>query len=369
MASRYLYFSYDELVGLSKAYDKKNPAYCSPESYGVTAEECESYLKNLIKGERWSRRFISSFCYLGNLIIIAATIGFFLTFVKLFPISLLIGILIVVTLFGWMWINIGWRINPPFILIRPFYPSTNKNMERLFDDFLKKKDILSNESSHSKAELLDVICQSHLEVAACCNAVREELSNPSGDFIIGDLRFGMTREELHQSAVGRGLETLLSLNSPTSQNTYYLQLFLSAFWNINNGLIRFEMEDDCLSDLRIIGSNHPRPSYSPWDEDFSYEDMEDYPEYDECYKRLTEIYGQYKHIEGKDISLIPEGSSMTILISKTESSTKVPQMKQEQDNHPVESNVKPETEKKEDNPQYDPYHVPGAHYENWERCS
>lgn len=312
MASRYYSLPHDQLVSLSEAYDKENPIYCAPDQYGVTAEECESYLKKLIKGERWSKRFIGSL---------------------IFP-------------------------RTPAFLKRPFYPSTNKNVERLFDDFLTKEDILTLNISHSQAEQLDVICQSHPEVDACCKAVREELSHPSGDFIIGDLRFGMTDEELRQSAVYQGIERLNRLKSPRHK-TNYPGLFASVFWSIVDGDIIYDTKDGHLSGIRIIGSYYPTYSFRSWHSD-----------YDACKNRLNEIYGQSWqgwYVDGKKISLLSEDHFITIQMNKFEDdAASTPQIEEEQKNNPIENNVNTKKEEKEDErEEYYSGYVPGAHFDNW----
>lgn len=367
MASRYVFFSYDQLVSLSEAYDKDSPVYCAPDRYGVTAEECESYLKKLIKGERWSERFISSLKFFICLLLFAAILVSWFIFAKhqsilTFIVAMLISAVMISV---YLSVFLGLSICPPSLLKRPFYPSTNKNVEHLFDDFLMKNDKLE---LNSPAEQLDVICQSHPEVEACCKAVREELSHPSGDFIIGDLRFGMSANMLHYTAVYRGIETLKRLKSP-SHKTNYLHLFFNVFWSVSNGQIIYDFNDhNQLIGIRITGSDYPTPSIAPWDDD----DTEEYPEYDACYDRLNEIYGKGMLVDGKKISLLSVNDfRLTIQISKVESDTvSMPQTKEEQENTPPASNAnsKKETKEKPQREDYiggDPFYHPGAHFDNW----
>ena len=361
MASQLYYLSYDQLVGLSEAYDKNGPAYCAPDRYGVKAEECEAYLKKLIRGERWSRRFISSLLFLTELIVFVAFFGYLFIYAKHSPIYMpfLVGLIAVGVAFGMLRLGIALSICPPVFLKRPFYPSTNKNVEQLFADFLVK----DNSLKMGKEEQLNVICQSHPEVAACCQAVREELAHPSGDFIIGDLRFGMNYYALQQSAVYRGIETLRRLNSPRHK-VNYLHFFFSYFWSINYANIHYEMNDGCLSGIRISGSNN--------DDDFFYEEMEEYSEYEACRDRLNEVYGQLWLVDGKKISLFEEDSSMTIQIRKDESIAPCPKQMSENQNimekNLTENNANSKKEKEkveEPEEHYDDSYIPGAHFHNW----
>lgn len=218
------------LDDLENAFRDDSYKYCNPKDYFVTEDECRQYLKDL-KEAREKNRDLNYKRRLKNnrffLIAFIVFIVFYIAVVVLwnpnisissnlsFPILCLVGVIAICLLF-WAYNYADKYIQLHEIIYLKFYPPINENIEKLFDDYIWKGILEYNARSKGDIEK-EMIRQrietmSHPYIHLFKQAIEEELSNPSEDYVFGDIKFGMTPEEIHKTKVFRGVNKTIVNN-------------------------------------------------------------------------------------------------------------------------------------------------------------
>lgn len=218
-----LFNRYDAyLKDLDLALWEGNNKYCNPKDYFVTEEECRKYIEDLKIGQKqnreWNERRKNRWIWL------TISLGFFFTFCLPLLVLFLFNLqqhawgIPVVSLFSW---SIAWpcfwgynKTEEYFsnnkTYWHKFFPPVNENIERLFDDYLWKEKLermaRSKDCQEEVKILQEIENSSHPYLPLFKHTIETELSTPSDIFVLGDIKFGMTPEEVNNTNVFKGIE-------------------------------------------------------------------------------------------------------------------------------------------------------------------
>ena len=141
-----------------------------------------------------------------------------------------------------------------------FYPKVNVRIEKLFDDYLWKCRLLSEAEAKGRQEWQlvheKVVRMSHPDLDVFLETVEEELKNPIEDCIFGDVKFGMSPDEIYRTKVFKGLD----LDSSKHIELGFRGTYLGYFFAIQNSSTSFQLENEHLvkfviTDLCPFGKN------------------------------------------------------------------------------------------------------------------
>lgn len=218
-----LFKRYDAYLNhLDSAFWEGNNKYCNPKDYFVTEEECRKYLEDLKNGQKlnreWNERRKNRWIWL------TISLGLFFTFclpsivLLLFNLQQYVWGIPVVLLSSWpiagacCW---GYNKTEEYfrnneIYLHKFFPPVNENIERLFDDYLwkeKQERMAKSKDCQEKEKILQEIeNSSHPYLPLFKDTIEKELSTPSDIYLLGDIKFGMTPEELNNTNVFKGIK-------------------------------------------------------------------------------------------------------------------------------------------------------------------
>lgn len=218
-----LFNRYDAYLNdLDSAFWEGNNKYCNPKDYFVTEEECRKYLEDLKNGQKlnreWNERRKNRWIWL------TISLGLFFTFclpsivLLLFNLQQYVWGIPVVLLSSWSiagaccW---GYNKTEEYfrnneIYLHKFFPPVNENIERLFDDYLwkeKQERMAKSKDCQEKEKILQEIeNSSHPYLPLFKDTIEKELSTPSDIYLLGDIKFGMTPEELNNTNVFKGIK-------------------------------------------------------------------------------------------------------------------------------------------------------------------
>lgn len=280
-------YEYDQ--GLEFAFWEGNDLYCNPVDYSVSEDECQQYLKGIETGKKlndeWIDKRRSRWVWSSVIIGGIATISIPpLVFLWLDSNDSAWGVPACI-LSSWIVIGISMvvcnKVDEYFqnskIFLGRFYPKVNENIERLFDDYLWKKKLLNEAGEKGedqrRAVLEELIRKSHPGLDAFIEVVEEELNNPSEDIVFGDVKFGMTPEEMYKTKVFKGLTLKKDINLG------YRGGYLGSYFAMSsNNFTSFQLKDNLLSSAMLSSS-------------VSYGREEIVERFISCCKKLNSYYG------------------------------------------------------------------------------
>ena len=219
-----------------EVYDALNDqklVYCNPKDYFVTEEEFNDYLHKISKGQKlrqeWNdsrkKRIKSRVNISWNFALYIPVALWFIymnyTMSDEEPLSIWEAILcmwslwIVGDVIYGLWSIIEW-IDDEYgsgvtYTCSQFFPPFNERIEKLLDDYLWKKKMLqnvrkSNESAIKVRATHQILLQNHPYINIVIEAIGIEQAHPKSEYILGDIKFGMTIEELYKTRIFYGLE-------------------------------------------------------------------------------------------------------------------------------------------------------------------
>lgn len=305
------------------SFHERNPMYCNPLDYCTTYKECAEYASQIDVAQKrykeWEER------YEKRASIIVTTIAVLLFIILLFVLGSHVDffdkyrygvILRIIVSIAFPFVSFFAMIYFYEIVMdllryigeergKSFFPEKNRSIEKLFDDYLWKEYLLGNEfrfsySSAEKERLINartkeererlrerLIALSHPYLDLFKETVEHELASPSDVFVFGDVRFGMTPEEIYQTNCFKGLNydsesgvdlgfreyvlgCSLGLISGSKisfifENNYLSSVLVKEHWYIENKKITMERFITCCKILyHIYGPpvNHYKPFHS-----------------------------------------------------------------------------------------------------------
>ena len=210
------------LNDLEFAFWEGNNKYCNPKEYFVTEEECRKYIEDLKIGQKqnreWNERRKNKWIWL------TISLGLFFTFclpsivLFLFNLQQYVWGIPVVLLSSWsiagtcFW---GYNKTEEYfrnneIYLHEFFPPVNEKIERIFDDYLWKENLermaKSKDCQEKEKIMQEIENASHPYLPLFKHTIEIELSTPSDIFVLGDVKFGMTPEEVNNTNVFKGIE-------------------------------------------------------------------------------------------------------------------------------------------------------------------
>lgn len=287
-------------MGLFNRYDVKdksleysfmeyNDYYCNPKEYMVTVEECEKYLDELVIANQQNKEYNEKHCAFWKRII--------------YVILAIIDVILLVIVNYWLYkdqstwvVAVCWIILVGAIILSVFsfnsvesyfnnselrwdalYPKVNQNIEKLFEDYLWKWELIRSadrkEGEEKQSIYEKVEKMSHPEIGLFIETIENELKNPSESFVFGDLAFGMSPEEMYNTKVFYGL----SYDDSKEIRLGYRTKYLRRFYNIFGYGLSFQFESNQLT--KVIISSH------------NYKNEEVIDPFISCCQKLNQFYG------------------------------------------------------------------------------
>lgn len=245
---------------LESAFWEGCDMYCNPKDYYVSEEDCIKYLKDLENANKlndeWNDKRRLNWTW--TTIIIGVILSFSIPSLVIirFYNQDAAWVYLVSLLLGWILIGISYwiynKVEEYFyygdkVYLSRFYPEVNENIEKLFDDYLWKCKLLKEAESkgiEERRKTYDrIVRMSHPGLDDFKEAIETELINPSEECVFGDVKFGMTAEEIYKTKVFAGL----SLNN--SNNDIRLGFrsdYLGRYFAIQGSSISFQFENNRL---------------------------------------------------------------------------------------------------------------------------
>lgn len=246
---------------LESSFWEYNDKYCNPKDYMTTKEECEKYLKELItankenkelnenRRKRWMKAIyigVAVFC-----MTILAPLCLWLindnsTWVVVLSYFIFNG---TIAISLWIIESTDRYFSKNTIYWDALYPTVNQNIEKLFDDYLWKLKLVreadSKEETERKRILKMVERMSHPELGSFLELVENELKSPSEEYVFGDVKFGMTPEEIYNTKAFCGL----SLGENKEIYLGFRGQHLGQLFMLTGALITFQLDDNELSKM------------------------------------------------------------------------------------------------------------------------
>lgn len=282
--------------------------YCNPEDYFVTEKECREYIEDLKIGQRlnkgWNDRreafwnwFVAGIGLLLTLSI--PSIVWFWLEIRDSPWSLpafIASIWIVGGISGYIYNQIAEYMRDSTIYKNKYFPPINENIERLFDDYLWKCEMEIESANKNKEERIKVrkkiLEMSHPYLPLFFNTIEKELETPSDEYIIGDLKFGMTPEDIYNTDMFKGLK----LDSNKDVHLGYRGTFLGNYFGLSGVHVSFQFKETQLQTVTLTS--------------MLYSEMSDIVKpFIDCCRKLNSIYGNpcnlFTRLYSNNLELIP----------------------------------------------------------------
>jgi F0F1-type ATP synthase assembly protein I len=289
------------------SFYERNPMYCNPLDYCTTEEECAEYVSKIEiaqnKNKEWNEKrqikWRNIFLMLALVGVVVVVVLFAIILFSDFLTSFWSTVFLTILIFSFgglilLIINISDSSNVvPYKYKGCFFPVQNKCIEKLFDDYLWKEYLLGNEykfsySSAEKERLINnrtkedryrhLVALSHPYLELFNEIVAHELEIPSDVFAFGDVKFGMTAEEIYQTNCFKGL----SYDSKKGINLGFKEDYLGRFWDFTIGTkVSFLFDNNHLSSV-LIKTN----SYN-----YKKNGNEMIEPFITCCKKLYQLYG------------------------------------------------------------------------------
>lgn len=289
-----LFNRYEYHQGIESAFWEGNDLYCNPADYSVSEDECQQYLKGIETGNKlndeWNDKRESRWVWSSVIIGGIATISIPpLVFLWLDSNDSAWGLPACI-LSSWIVIGISIvvcnKVDEYFqnnkIFLARFYPEINENIERLFDDYLWKSKLLKEAGEKGEEQKRTVreglVRKSHPGLDEFIKVVEEELNNPSEDCVFGDVKFGMTPEEMYKTKVFKGL---------TLKKDIYLGYrgsYLGSYFAMSSNFTSFQLKDNLLSSAMLSSS-------------VSYGREEIVERFISCCEKLNSFYGNPTNLQ------------------------------------------------------------------------
>ena len=266
-------------MGLFNRYDVKdnslgysfreyNDKYCNPKDYMTTEEECEKYLNELItankenkelnenRRKRWMTAIyigVAVFC-----VTILAPLCLWLindnsTWVVVLCYFIFNG---AIAISVWIIETTNRYFSKNTIYWDALYPTVNQNIEKLFDDYLWKwklvRDADSKEETERKRIFKMVERMSHPELESFLELVENELKSTSEEYVFGDVKFGMTPEEIYSTKAFCGL----LLGESKEIHLGFRGKHLGQLFMLTGAVITFQLDDNELSKVLMSYGFH-----------------------------------------------------------------------------------------------------------------
>lgn len=244
--------------------------FCDPKCYNTTEEECSNYIRDMANGFKKQREFYKKrneklFLIVGCLCFVVWITAMYQinSFIEcnivnstwhvifktlLIPVSLLVGAILLFLFDGFIS-----YLEERKIYNTRFLPERNQNIDNLLDDYLLKLYIyeIAQKLDKNRFNLIydTLIKVSHPNLEQLKNEIENEMDNPQDDSIIGDVKFGMTEEEMI------GTKTLKGI----SIGKYGIELgfrenVLCNCYGVSNSYAYFVMNNGKATGLRICQS-------------------------------------------------------------------------------------------------------------------
>lgn len=283
---------------LSSALNEGDELYCDPDRYFVSHHDCWVYLEELKNGQKKNKDFcnkkitkVKSIIWIIEIIVFVVINGllihYFDKYIYLFA-YLFVSCIIFIPLFGLYLLNR--QILEDYYSNRyysRFFPPKDVKIEKLFDDYLWKKefwyqDIFSNEKSEEDKKNKEmVILMSHPGIDVFIKTIEKELECPSENYLIGDLYWGMSREDIFNSRLFTGVSKIKHKNNIDLGRFRTRKLF--EYFIFPDGELSFNMEEDSLNSIEF--------KYKSYSHIFSHDDHDINKRYLLCCERLNQLYG------------------------------------------------------------------------------
>ena len=282
--------------------------YCNPEDYFVTEKECREYIEDLKIGQRlnkgWNDRretfwnwFVAGIGLLLTLSI-PSIVWFWLESIDSawsLP-AFIASIWIVGGISGYIYNQIAEYMHDSTIYKNEYFPPINENIERLFDDYLWKWEMEKESTNKNEEERIKVRKKiqemSHPYLPLFFNTIEKELETPSDEYIIGDLKFGMTLEDIYNTDMFKGLKS----DSIKDVQLGYRGTFLGKYFGLSGVHVSFQFEETQLQTVTLISMH--------------YSEMSDIVKpFINCCRKLNSIYGNpcnlFTRLYSNHLELIP----------------------------------------------------------------
>lgn len=245
--------------GLESAFLEGCDMYCNPKDYSVSEDDCRKYLKDLENAnklnEEWNNKRKSNWKWTTFIIgIILIIIIPSLVFIwldnqdsKWAYLSTLVSSWVILGISIWVTNKVEDHLRDNKIHLTKFYPPKNENIEKLFDDYLWKIKSLKEAESRGKEERQTtydrIVKMSHPGLVDFKEAIETELINPSEECVYGDVKFGMTAEEIYKTKVFAGLSLN---NSNNDMSLGFREKYLGRYFSIQDSCVSFQFENNRL---------------------------------------------------------------------------------------------------------------------------
>lgn len=246
--------------GLESAFWEGCDMYCNPKDYFVSEEDCIKYLKDLENANKlndeWNDKRRLNWTW--TTIIIGVILSFSIPSLVIirFYNQDAAWVYLVSLLLGWILIGISYwiynKVEEYFyygdkVYLSRFYPEVNENIEKLFDDYLWKCKLLKEAESkgiEERRKTYDrIVRMSHPGLDDFKEAIETELINPSEECVFGDVKFGMTAEEIYKTKVFAGL----SLNNSNDDISLgFRENYLGRYFAIQDSCVSFQFDNNRL---------------------------------------------------------------------------------------------------------------------------
>ena len=286
---------------LQYSYKAYNDNYCNPKDYLVTTDECDNYLDELIIANQQNKEynkkrsaFWKRIIYIILVIVdisILALITFWLyrnqsTWLVAVCWLLLVG---TIGLSFFIFDAIESYFSNSEIRWDALYPKVNQNIEKLFDDYLWKCELIryaDRKGGTEKQSIYErVEKMSHPEVDLFIETIENELKNPSDSFVFGDVAFGMSLEDIYNTKVFYGL----SYDDSREVHLGYRVKYFRRIFNIFGYGLSFMFENNQLAKVIVCSQN--------------YKNEEIIEPFMSCCEKLNEYYGNPTNLQKR----YPEG--------------------------------------------------------------
>ena len=298
---------------ICSSFEEYNPLYCNPLNYCTTYEECAEYANKIDTAQKrykeWEKQFDNRTKLIKIVMIVLSLVLYLALIVYIYDLisddglyALLKSIFAIASGYFFYFCII------PFMVYfieelrhlgkkgkESFFPVQNKCIEKLFDDYLWKEEYLWGDeykfsySPSEKERLINgktmedkfrqrerLIALSHPYLDLFKETVAQELAFPSDVFVFGDVKFGMTPEEIYQTNCFKGLH----YDSEKFVNLGFRGRELGCFWGIRcSSTISFIFDNNYLSSV-LVKENMYRENKNTTIEQFI-----------TCCKKLYHIYG------------------------------------------------------------------------------
>lgn len=293
---------------VQSALNEYSDKYCNPADYFVTKDECRKYIEYIKIGQKLNREWNSKRRNYWEWFV--AGVGLILTIsipsiVWLWLESIdspwglpasIASLWIVGGISGYIYNQVSEYMRDSTIYKSEYFSPINENIERLFDDYLWKWEMEKESANKNEEERIKVRKKiqemSHPYLPLFLRTIEKELERPSDEYIIGDLKFGMTIEDIYNTDMFKGLK----FDSSKDVHLGYRGAFLGRYFGLSGAHVSFQFKETQLQTVTLTS--------------MLYSEMSDIVKpFIDCCRKLNSIYGNpcnlFSRLYSNHLGLIP----------------------------------------------------------------